>query len=544
MITRLARADGWRGAFLCLCLGAISVLGHAPIFFWPVTIICFALYFYVLDTKSQLQAGAGSRSGFWPDFWRGFWPGFYFGFGYFLAGLYWLGSAFLVRGGGYIWGMPFGVLGLCAILALLWGIAGGVYSWLAKDAPIWTRSVLLISTLFMAEFARGHILGGLAWNLPGYIFTPDAPIAQFASISGVYGLSLIMLGLSACGFAALRAHVKPTKKIMPLAVGALCLGGLYVYGTARLSGAKVEYVQGVNLRIVHANIPQSDKFDPQNYVPIAREYLSLSASPGLEDVTHVIWPEGAVPGLMLENENLVWAIGEVLRQAEPPPIFITQSLRSEPNGRGGDRYYNSAAALTFDQETPVFSSYYDKKKLVLLGEYLPGGDLAARMGLETLSTAMATISPGRSNSTPAISGLPPVSIQICFEVLFPGLTPDRLEPSGKPPQWILNLSNDSWFGANAGPKQASIQARYRAIEEGLPLVRATSGGISGVYDAYGRPVKTLSIGDRGVIDSPLPKIDHETVFFAAVNWCLYLINLNVVIWLAIRRRKRRIGKRL
>jgi len=457
---------------------------------------------------------------------RGFWCGFSFALGYFVAGLYWIGSAFIARGPEFIPFMPFAILGLCAGLALFWAIGSLAYVRLCgvkrtsiSSAGIWSAGIFA-SIFFIIEFARGHIFSGFPWNLPGYIFAAGKPISQTASMVGIYGLTALVFFLAA----ALALWVSQPKKYVPFAIGLAVVVFSFGYGSWRLGQAEIQYVDGVKLRIVHANIPQRDKFDPAKYVQTVNTYLQLSRSAGFEDVTHIIWPEGAVPGLIFEDKGLMAAIEQMmLSGAGEPPVFISQTLRAElrPDKSKPD-YYNSAAAVSFKKNTsPVFTSYYDKQKLVPFGEFMPGRGLLEKLGLRSLSSALESMTPGKSGNMPQLPGLPLVSIQICYEIIFPGFT-FKNRPRAQNPAWILNLSNDSWYGNSTGPRQHINQARYRAIEQGLAVVRATSGGISGAIDPYGRQLNQLSIGEQGVIDTLLPHPVTRNFYNNTTNGRLFL----------------------
>ena len=512
MLTRLMSLRDFRGFFLTFILGGLSVLGFAPFYLWPVTIVCLALLMLRLDGAADAPKPLKA----------GFWQGFAFGLGYFLFGLYWIGSAFIARGPAFIPYMPFAILALAAGLALFWGGAGALYMKLAKSGhshPL--RAVIFACLLFIAEYIRGHLFGGFPWNLPGYIFEAGKPVSQIASIVGIYGVSALVLFLSASLALAISG-----RKFIQFGAALAVLASTYAFGAARLKNASVEYVPGVKLRIVHANIPQKDKFDPNKYVQIIEHYFGLSTSAGFDDVTHIIWPEGAVPGLMFEDEGLMQALDQLMQSGTgAPPTFITQTLRAETvPGRDKPRYYNSAAAVTFEPgQAPQISAYYDKQKLVPFGEFMPGGGVLEAVGLKSLSTALESMTPGRSGTVPDLPGLPPVSLQICYEILFPGFTPQTLPGKDQKPQWILNLSNDSWYGNSTGPRQQINQAAYRAIEQALPVVRSTSGGISGVVDPFGRLLSLKNLDENGVLDTQLPRPVQKSAYKTSLNHIIALI---------------------
>jgi len=205
-LNRFVALTDWRGFAFNIGLGALSVLGHAPFYLWPVTIICFALLMLRLDA-ARLHA---------KPLRRGFWCGFSFALGYFIAGLYWIGSAFIARGPEFIPLMPLAILGLCAGLALFWALGGLVYVRLIRDhkASVWSAGIFAC-VFFSVEFARGHIFSGFPWNLPGYIFAAGKPISQTASIVGIYGLTALVFFLSA----ALALWLAHPKKWVPISVG-------------------------------------------------------------------------------------------------------------------------------------------------------------------------------------------------------------------------------------------------------------------------------------------------------------------------------------
>ena len=529
-LTRVLGLVGWRGFALNFILGAVAVLGHAPFYVWPITIICLALLMLRLDRAHKYPRPLRVA----------FWDGFAFAFGYFLFGLYWIGSAFIARGPAFIPYMPFAVLAMAAGLALFWGAGGLVYVRLSRGgqsrsevANIW-RAGIFASVFFIIEFTRGHIFGGFPWNLPGYIFAAGKPISQIAALSGIYGLTALVFFISASLALLLdQKRLEQRRKWLPFGVSAAVLAACFGYGAHRLKNADIQYVEDVKLRIVHANISQRDKFDGSKYVNIVNTYLELSRSAGFEDVTHIIWPEGAVPGLIFETQGLLPAIDQTFRSGTgEPPIFISQTLRAVPKP-GSDKYsyYNAAAAVTFrDGQAPVISSYYDKQKLVPFGEFIPGGGLLEKLGLHSLSSALESMSPGKSGDVPTLPGLPPVSIQICYEIIFPGFSEKARPQDGQNPNWILNLSNDSWYGNSTGPRQHINQARYRAIEQGLPVVRGTSGGISGVIDPYGRQLNQLGLGEQGVLDIRLPQeITRNTTYKSGVNYKILLLIVFMLI---------------
>ncbi len=504
----------WPARLSLFILGALAVLGHAPFHIWPVSLICFVLFFAYLIKNRTAEI-----SGFWMSLW--------FAFGYFMAGTYWIGEAFIARGPEFIPAMPPMVLALALLLAFFWGLAGRFYQKWAGAGP-W-GAIALAGFFMLAELVRGHIFGGLPWNLPGYIFQSGSALSQIASVIGIYGLSTLVLLIAAgAGHAVAHSNFKAV-----IIIPAVALAFQFGYGFFRLGNAEIAYHDDVKLRLIQTPFDQRDQTELETSLPIARSFIRLSLSPGLEDVTHLVWPEGAVPGVTLENQGLMIAMGDMLTTTvETPPIWLLNSLRHEerPNNAGEtvDHYYNTSAALSFDDLGNVtVEAYNDKYRLVPFGEIIPGGRFVENLGAKTLSTALASITPAPQKELARFPGLPVVSPQICYEVVFPGLTPDT-GPNG-PAEWIFNQSNDAWFGGSIGPHQHANITAYRAIETGLPIVRSASNGVSGVIDPYGRYIQKLPPNAEGVLDAALPKPISRPPAFSGLALWVALINIALVL---------------
>ena len=501
-----------------MAIGALAVLGQAPFHWWPLALVSLALLLARLQFASY-QSRPG-RASFSAAFWQAF--------GYFMAGTYWIGSAFIARGPEFIPIMPPMILGLGALLAFFWGAAGGLYG---KIRPHGLLALpLFFSLFFLAEFTRGHIFGGFPWNLMGYVFEAGGAISQFAAIGGVYGLTLIIFILSACLYGAVFTRSK-----LPFIISFLViLGALYGSGHMRLSKAKTEYVEGVKLRIAHVRFNQKDKFDPEQAFNIVNAFITQSVSPGIEDITHLIWPEGAVNGLALENQALLNAMGYELSLVDnTPPVWLLNSLRHEqrPNPIDGsviDDYYNTSAAVTFTPRgIPSIKALNDKQRLVPFGEFIPGGKWMEARKVPVISTSLLSISAAKHKSLATFPGLPKLSPQICYEIIFSGFTPHPKNEAQA--EWILNQSNDAWYGNSIGPRQHANMSKYRAIEEGLPVIRAASNGISAIIDPYGRYKKSVTPQLTQFIDGKLPKPVENTPFKALFNHLLALINILIAL---------------
>ena len=348
----LLRHEGWAGRATGLGLGGAAVCGQAPLHLWPVTLICLACLYLRLNYASQ--SSRPRKAGFHSAMW--------FALGYFGVSIFWVGSAFIARGPAFIPIMPPMVLGLAALLAIFWGLAGGYYAvWAAKVKPSAIWAVLAFTSFFfLAEFARGHVFGGLPWNLLGYIFEAGSAPSQVAVWINIYGLTWLVLLMAACIGRAIERGVITPKAPRKMAVmlpsfAALCvLASLFTYGHLRLSGAQDDRSAGVKIRIVSVPFEQSEHLDPQKSFEIVNRFLTQSLAPGIEDVTHIVWPEGAALGLAMDDIGLLQAMGRGLVSYDnTPPVWLMQSLRLEtiPDSQTGNiinNYYNSSVAVTFD----------------------------------------------------------------------------------------------------------------------------------------------------------------------------------------------------
>ena len=535
IVTRAATwVAGFRGARRALAaffLGALSVVAFAPVHAWPVLFVTFGGLVWLLDgchaqhtrLRDRLKA-AGL-------------VGFFFGFGYFLAGLYWIAEAFLIEPWRHGWLLPFVMTALPGGMALFFVAAAALAMllWL----PGAGRAFALAIAFGLAEFARGHVLTGFPWNLVGYGLLGSSPLMQLASLFGIYALTL----LAVLFFTAPAAIFAPADQRLAPSRGAVVLAGLlvallaigYGWGVQRLASAETEST-GLRLRIVQANIDQAEKWRPENSSEIFSDYLELTRSGGpsaLDGVAIVIWPETAVPFLLADAPEALQAIAGVLPEGTTLLVGSGRMVE-ERDAQGGlirSRVYNSL--LVVDDEGTVAGSY-DKIHLVPLGEYLPFQDFLEGLGMMQLTGVRGGFSVGQGPRLLTVQGAPPATPLICYEIIFP----HEITEKGTRPGWLLNLTNDAWFGSSAGPYQHFHQAQVRAVEQGLPVVRAANTGISAVIDPYGRVRAAIGLGEKGVIDADLPKAGPQTLFAQfGIAIDITALMLAAVGWLAFRTRR-------
>ncbi len=488
-------ASGWRRRLIAFGAGAASALAMAPFDLWIMLALTFPVLVWLID------GSGGGRSGLRAAFAAGWW----FGFGYFIAGLFWIGNALLVEADQFAWLLPFAVAGLPAGLAIFTGI-GTLFARL-----LWTQGALRIlafaAGLLIAEWLRGHILTGFPWNAYGYALASVLPIAQSAAYVGLWGLSFIALLTLATPALLADPREKSRHPLLWPALAALSLALLAAAGSYRLSNAETRQVEGVRLRLMQPNLPQDDKFNYAVKKKVMDLYTSLSdratrpESQGVRDVTHLIWPESAFPFLLERESDALAQIADLL---PPGVVLITGAARGEQR-QGSQRVFNSIRVIGDDG---AILATYDKVHLVPFGEYLPFQNFLESLGFQQLTRVRGGFTPGSARRALSIPRLPLAAPLICYEIIFPG----QVLPEGRRPSWLLNLTNDAWFGITPGPHQHFAQARLRTIEQGLPLVRSANNGISAVVDSFGRIVASMPLGSAGVLDAPLPQSIAPTIY--------------------------------
>lgn len=488
-------ASGWRRAGLAFLAGVVAVLALPPISAWPAMFLSFPILVWLVD---------GSASGRWNGVWRAAGAGWCFGFGYFVAGLYWTGYALLVDADTFGWLLPFAVAGLPAVLAIYPAIG------LALARLIWVRGpvriLALAATLTATEWLRGHLFSGFPWNTFGYALTEPLVLAQGISLIGIWGFTFLAVAIF-CSPAVLADDKADTAhRYRAPAFSLIVLAALAAYGAARLQAYPTTFVDGVKLRIMQPNLPQDEKFNYTARDRIMARYVTLSnratgpQSAGVHDATHLIWPESAFPFFLTREPE---ALTQITNLIKPSTELITGAVRAAQTQDA--HAYNSIYVIDPDGS---IRSIYDKVHLVPFGEYLPFQWLLERIGLQQLTKVTGGFLSGERRRAIDVPRAPKMIPLICYEAIFPGAA----VPPGERPGWMVNVTNDGWFGISSGPYQHFQQARVLAIAEGLPLVRAANTGISAVIDPLGRIVKSLPLGTEGVIDARLPQALEPTVY--------------------------------
>jgi apolipoprotein N-acyltransferase len=346
------------------------------------------------------------------------------------------------------------------------------------------------------EWLRGHAFTGFPWNAFGYALTEPLALAQAASVFGLWGLTFIAIAVCASPATLIDQDAKKRRPLLPFALAALTLAALAGFGAVRLMLTPTQLVDGVHLRIMQPNLQQDVRFNYAAKQEVVERYLALSARPGLDQVTHLIWPESPFPFFLTREADAFAQIAQGLPQNT---FLFTGAMRlADPDNPAQSGVYNSIYVI--DHQASI-RAVYDKVHLVPFGEYLPFEDLLERIGLQTLTEQRGGFLAGDRHRLITVPGAPSALPLICYEIIFPG----ELRSSEERPGWIVNVTNDGWFGNSSGPYQHLQQARVTAIEQGLPLVRAANTGISAVVDPVGRIVGSLPLASEGVLDASLPR---------------------------------------
>ena len=468
--------SGWRRPAAAAVLGALAATAMPPVYAVPLLVLSFSGLVWLVHAVSS------------P--WRAAVTGWCFGFAHFIVGAYWIAPAVLRLSDSTPKAVT-GLLGLSVVLALFPALA--VFAARLPPLSISGRSLALAVAWSASEWLRGNVLGGFPMNLMGTVWMPSLAMIQSTALVGVYGLGFVTV-LAAAAPASLLPWSTRTPGGARWALPAVAFGllvAVWVGGAVRLALAPDSPSTGISLRLVQANIHQRSEWPEKERMAVVDRHVRLSRQPGFEAADLVIWPETAVSFYLAGNAPLRARLSEAV---PPEGYLLTGSLRrTRKAGRTTD-IWNSLHALTPEGG---IAATYDKHRLVPFSEYVP---LREAHSIRIIPYESGYFSAGPGPRTLQLPGVAPFSPLICYEAIFTG----EVVAGGERPHWLLNITNDSWLMGTTGPWQHFEATRMRAVEEGLPLVRATSTGISAVIDARGRVTGRLGPGEEGVLDAFLP----------------------------------------
>jgi len=465
-----------------LAAGLVSAAGFEPLNLWPLTIAGVAALVWMLARTPSLKGALAT--------------GWWWGLGHFAASLYWIAHAFQFQAKMPSWLGGIAVLALSALMAIYPAGAAGIGWRFGQRGPA-ARLLGFAGAWMLTEYLRGFVFGGFPWNPLGVVLLPVPGLPHAAAAIGGLGLSgVTVLAAGALLLAADGRRRAAAAVAVPIAL--LAAGGAWWSSVEPPAGPRVPLV------IVQANIGQGEKWDPVVEEANLRKHLRLTAE-ALRTAPRgaiVAWPEAAVTGLLDEDPILQLRLGAVLREGDLLLTGADKALR----GRDGWAYaaHNSLFAVS---PRGRLLARYDKARLVPYGEYLPLRWLFEPIGIARLVPGGIDFWPGPGPRTMTLPGFPSVGPQICYEIVASGLVVDR----DNRPEWILNASNDAWF-SDGGAWMHLAQARLRAIEEGVPVVRATPTGVSAIIDSHGRKIALLGRNQAGTLRGILPKAASTTIF--------------------------------
>ena len=480
---------------LLLILGGLSAFAFAPCYIVPLMVLgVFVLIKFLNQNEKHFSS---------------LWMGFSFGAGLGAVGTHWVNHALMIDGGQFAPFIPLTWIGFGIWFGLFWGLSAFGASYFQSG---WRRLLAFSGFFIILEWVRSWLFTGFPWNPIGNIWNFCLPLMQSVSVVGIYGLS----GLTILLFGALTLGHKSKFLYLILSIFILMLG----LGAFRLYSHENTYVWGTHLRLVQPNIPQTLKWDPKANQDNLAKLIRLSREKS-RTRTHILWPETAVSFLINLHEEERLQLMSAIHQGA---VLITGGMRAvDPAER---TLANSIFIL--DDLTDVHG-FYDKFHLVPFGEYMPFRNW---LPIDKIVPILSDIYTGKGVQTIPVLNTLPAGMLVCYEVIFSGQVVDKVHR----PAWIFNATNDGWYGISFGPYQHMAMAQTRAIEEGLPLVRAANTGISAVIDPMGRILKQLDLGQEGVVDHDLPMALSPT-FYALFGVKIPLSLAGIFLLFAFKKKK-------
>ncbi len=491
----------------CLIIGMISARALPPFYAFPLLFLTISGFLLILNTSHNKK--------------QSFAYGYWFGFGYFACNMAWIGNAVLIDSAKLGWLFPIillaagGFFGLfIALPALLSALFKSFYAkWLSFSAW-WV----------IFEWIRSFIFTGFPWNLLGSVLAFNPHLLQAASAVGTYGLSLAVLLIT--GAPALIIYYRNKISLwVTLVTIVLISGSLVGYGIHYMTEQN-NTPSTTKIRLVQPAIPQEMKWNKQKLEENLEQYIHLSQSQNPQDIDFIIWGETATPfALDFEPEYM-----EKIKQAIPEKGYLITGLVRYEFSKDKFRPLNSAFII---DKTGKIINYYDKSHLVPFGEYIPFRNYIPNQ-IQPLTDTISDFLAGDGAKTIEIPEQPSLGISICYEIIFP----HQIINSQNKPDWLINLTNDGWYGISQGPYQHLVTTQLRAIEEGRTIVRAANTGISAVINPYGKILAQIPLNQKGIIDINLPQqLYIKTIYGEMGNFIpLILCITNILIAFTIKNK--------
>ncbi|MEO6396225.1 MAG: apolipoprotein N-acyltransferase [Devosia sp.] len=519
---------GWRRFLMLLVAGAIAGLSVPPLFVLPALFVTFPFWVWALD-------GAERRPGLGRLFGPAFAIGFAFGLGYFTVAFHWLGQAFFLEGGWPLFVMPFAIVGLAALIALFWGLASALAHLFWSHSG--SRVVVLATFLSLAEYARGTLFSGFPFDLLGYALTANPEMMQLASVIGMYGLTALCAVLVLTPALIWPADERGlVRRLVPFFLAVAAIAAQIAWGNQRLTQTIVADRTDMRVRMVQPIITEHSEILQQTPPEIVSRLIALSeqktdpADQGLADITQLIWPESVLPFYLSSYPE---GLARIARMLPAGTTLLTGAPR-EPEDRDGDPLdnpgYNSILAIDSDGE---ITQSYAKSHLVPFGEYLPFAGFWKLFGIRQFVPGTNGWQAGDGKRLMTPPGMPAFIALICYEAIFSG----DLGADPNKAEFLLNISNDEWFDGSIGNAQHAHHARLRAVESGLPMLRATNSGDTMLIDPLGRITAALPAGEQAVLDVVPSEKLPGTIFNRVWHWPFFVaLALGLIVAMATRRR--------
>jgi apolipoprotein N-acyltransferase len=498
-------SHGWRRFLILVVAGAIAATSAPPVFFLPALFLTIPIWIWALDGAERQHSLFGRLLG------PAFSIGFAFGLGYFAVALHWLGAAFLQQGGIFLALMPLAILALAAVLAIFWGLGSALAHLLWSGG--WLRIVAFTACLALAEWARGHLFTGFPFDLLGYALTGTDQLMQLASVTGTYGLTLLVILLATTPALVWPADQRGwALRVLPVTLAMVVLAAQVGFGYWRLNNTPIVPRTDMKVRMVQPMILDHADWSQGDPDQIITGLLTLSAQkltpddPGLDGITTLVWPESVFPFFLTSYPD---ALARIARALPDRTTLLTGAPR-EPIGDDGapipdNPGFNSILAIDTNGEVV---GAYDKSHLVPFGEYLPFQSFWRLFGINQFVPGTNGWAPGDGRRLMQVPGTPAFLALVCYEVVFPGDIGDPGEA-----EFILNVTNDAWFDGSIGLEQHAHLARMRSVETGLPLLRAANTGVTFATDPLGRITASLTPLQPGLLDVvPAQKLAGGTLF--------------------------------
>jgi len=492
--------------FLCLLMGVVLSYSQAPHHYWFLIIPVFSIFYYLYTTFDSKRAV--------------FFASFLFGIGYFVSGLHWIGNALLVEGNEFKWVWPLAVIALPTLLSLFTALSVTVSHFVAHKKT-WVGFLVFCAALSLSEFIRGYIFTGFPWNLYGYTWLGLMPIAQSVSVIGPFGLTFLTI-IWGASLGHLYLHKKKTVPLFIIVILSFFL--TFTCGYYRITNTNIEYFVDVQMHIVQPNIEQASKWKPTELARNFERHLALSQV-ATNKKTVIVWPETAIPPSLISSITVKERFKSLLSGDR---ILLSGALAVMPDKESKKLNYHNGLFLFNGVDEP--QNLYSKSHLVPFGEYIPFQEYIPLNPV----VSFTGFQKGNGPTTLDLEGFPNPSPQVCYEIIFSNRAVNKEQPR---PDYILAVTNDAWYGDSAGPRQHFAIAQFRAIEQGLSVVRSANTGISGLITPLGTIEKNIALQSGGFISAELPKPLNKNTFYSKFGDILFFFTVFFIFLFGCFHRK-------